>query len=181
MFSQQSKAERYATPGILGRVTQAISHVIQAGDHAVSRAGEQVREAMGHPLKPFPVAHVAGGAYPVPVGQPLSAQETLMMREEYLPLGIAGLPPATLQNAHRFLTLLPTSLPMPETRRQGAGKVALEWCGCEARRFSVVIGPDGMLIYSARLGPKGRLDGAEPITNQLSPIVKHVIRQLQAA
>jgi hypothetical protein len=36
-----------------------------------------------------------------------------------------------------------------------------------------------MLIYSARLGPKGRLDGAEPIANQLSPIVTHVIRQLQ--
>ena len=95
-------------------------------------------------------------------------------------LGIAGLPPATLQNAHHFLTLLPTWLPMPETRRHGHGQVALEWSGNGARRFSVVIGQDGMLIYSARLGPKGRLDGAEPIGNELSPIVTHVIRQLQA-
>ena len=103
-----------------------------------------------------------------------------MLREQYLPLSIAGLPQATVQNAHRFLTQLPTWLPMPETRRQGHGQVVLEWCGHEARRFSVVIGPDGMLIYSARLGPKGRLDGAEPISCQLSPIIKHVIRQLQA-
>lgn len=185
MFSHQSKAERCAPgtmgrAGIIGRVTQALSSVIHAGDHAVTRASEQVREVIGHPLKPFPLAHVAGGAYPGAASQPLSAQETLMMREQYLPLGIAGLPAATLQNAHRFLTLLPTWLPMPETRRQGTGQVSLEWCGCEARRFSVVIGSDGMLIYSARLGPKGRLDGAEPITHQLSPILKHVIRQLQA-
>lgn len=180
MYSPQRKTASSA-PGIMGRFTQVISSVLHAGDSAVARAGEQVREVMGHPLKPFPLAHVAGGTYPGTSGQPLSEQETQMMREQYLPLGIAGLPPETLQNAHRFLTLLPTWLPMPETRRQGAGQVALEWCGCEARRFSVVIGPDGMLIYSARLGPKGRLDGAEPITNQLSPIVKHVIRQLQAA
>ena len=135
---------------------------------------------MMHPLKPFPLAHVAGGTLPTGSGQALSAQETLMMRDEYLPLGIAGLPQATLQHAHRFLTQLPTWLPMPETRRQGYGQVALEWSGPDACRFSVVIGTDGMLIYSARLGPKGRLDGAEPIGNQLSPIVKHVIRQLQA-
>ena len=135
---------------------------------------------MMHPLKPFPLAHVAGGTLPTSSGQALSAQETLMMRDEHLPLGIAGLPQATLQHAHRFLTQLPTWLPMPETRRQGHGQVALEWSGHDACRFSVVIGTDGMLIYSARLGPKGRLDGAEPIGNQLSPIVKHVIRQLQA-
>lgn len=179
MFSQQSKGVRF-TPGILGRFGQAVSHVIHAGDQAVARAAGQVREAMGHPLKPFPVARVAGGAYAGSASQPLSAQETLMMREQYLPLGTAGLPPATLQYAHRFLTLLPAGMPTPETRRQGAGQVALEWSGNDARKFSVLIGPDGMLIYSARLGPKGRLDGAEPISNQLSPIVKHVIRQLQA-
>jgi hypothetical protein len=178
MFSQQSKGARFA-PRILGRVGQGVSYLLNAADQAVARAGAQVREAMVHPLKPFPVAHVAGGSYPGVVGQPLSAQETLMMREQYLPLGIVGLPPATLQYAHRFLTLLPAWLPMPETRRQGAGQVALEWSGNDARRFSVLIGPDGMLIYSARLGPKGRLDGAEPISNQLSPIMKHVIRQLQ--
>ena len=52
---------------------------------------------------------------------------------------------------------------MPETRRHGHGQVALEWHGDSSRRFSVVIGPEGMLIYAARLGSRGRLDGAEPI------------------
>jgi hypothetical protein len=179
MYSQENKETGFVS-GVLGRVAQAVSSVVHAGDQAVTRAGAHLREAMVHPLKPFPLAHVAGGTAPVSTGQLLSVQETLMMREEHLPLGIAGLPQATLQNAHRFLTQLPTWLPMPETRRQGHGQVALEWLGRDACRLSVVIGQDGMMIYSARLGPKGRLEGAEPIANQLSPIVKHVIRQLQA-
>ena len=177
MFSQQSKSGA-SGPGFLGRVVQMLSGVVRAGDQAVERAGTHMREAMVHPLRPFPLAHVAGAAG-MP-SQAMSAQETLMLRDQYAPLGIAGLPPATLQHAHRFLTLLPTWLPMPEARRHGHGQVALEWSGNDARRFSVLIGQDGMLIYSARLGPRGRLDGAEPISSQLSPIVTHVIRQLQA-
>ncbi len=178
MTSQQTKCGP-SGPGILGRVAQIMAGVVRAGDQAMVRAGAQVREAMVHPLKPFPLANVAGGAGLGLPGQAMSAQETLMIREQYKPLGIAGLPPATLQHAHRFLTLLPTWLPMPDTRRHGQGQVALEWIGHDARRFSVLIGQDGMLIYSARLGPRGRLDGAEPIGNQLSPIVTHVIRQMQ--
>ncbi len=177
MSSQQNKRAS-SSPGFLGRAAQALSGLVQAGDHAVQRAGAQVREAMVHPLKPFPLAHVAGGLSVGASSQVLSAQETLMMREQHIPLGIAGLPQATLQNAHRFLTLLPTWLPMPETRRHGQGQVALEWSASDARHLSVLIGADGMLIYSARLGAKGRLDGAEPISGQLSPIVTHVLRQL---
>ena len=177
MFSQQSNSGPSGR-GLFGAFARMLSGAARAGDQALVRAGTQVREAMGHPLRPFPLVHVAGGAGAS--SQTLSAQETLLMREHYPGLGIAGLPPATLQHAHRFLTLLPTWLPMPETRRHGHGQVALEWAGNDARRFNVLIGQDGMLIYSARLGPRGRLDGAEPITNQLSPIVTHVIRQLQA-
>jgi hypothetical protein len=177
MHSQESRNGR-AGRGVLGSFVRMFSGVARAGDQVAARAGAQFRAAMGHPLRPFPLAHVAGTAGAA--SQALSAQESLAMREQYPGLGIAGLPPATLQHAHRFLTLLPTWLPMPETRRHGHGQVALEWSGNDARRFSVLIGQDGMLIYSARLGPKGRLDGAEPIANQLSPIVTHVIRQLQA-
>jgi len=178
MSSQESK-NRQSSRGLFGAVVRLLYGVTRAGDHAVSRVGAQMREAIGHPLRPFPLAHVAGGAAGV-AGQSLGAQESLSPREQYPGLGIAGLPPATLQHAHRFLTLLPTWLPMPETRRHGHGQVALVWSGNDARCFSVLIGQDGMLIYSARLGPNGRLDGAEPIGNQLSPIVTHVIRQLQA-
>jgi hypothetical protein len=180
MHSHENKEAGFVS-GMLERVAQAVSGVVHAGDQAVSRASAHLRDAMVHPLRPFPLAHVAGGTSPMTGGQPLSAQETLMMREQYLPLGIAGLPQATLQNAHRFLTQLPTWLPMPETRRQGQGQVMLEWSGRDACRFSVVIGQDGMMIYSARFGPKGRLDGAEPITDQPSPIVGHLIRQLQVS
>jgi len=177
MSNQHSKNGRSGR-GILSAVVRMLHGVVRAGDQAVARAAAQVREAIGHPLRPFPVAHVAGAASAA--SQSFLPQETLVMREQYPGLGIAGLPPATLQHTHRFLTLLPTWLPMPETRRHGHGQVALEWSGNDARRFSVLIGQDGMLIYSARLGPRGRLDGAEPIGSQLSPIVTHVIRQLQA-
>jgi len=177
MSSQESKNGRSGR-GFFGAVVRLVHGVARAGDQAVARVGAQLREAMGHPLRPFPLVHVAGAAGVA--GQSLNPQESPSMREQYpAGLGIAGLPPATLQHTHRFLTLLPTWLPMPETRRHGHGQVALEWSGNDARRFSVLIGQDGMLIYSARLGPKGRLDGAEPIGNELSPIVTHVIRQLR--
>ena len=67
---------------------------------------------------------------------------------------------------------------MPDTRRHGHSQVQLEWSG-QGGHFSVLIGSDGMLIYSARLGAKGRFDGAEPVSDQLSPVVAHVLRQLQ--
>lgn len=177
MVSQERKQAGFVARAV-GRVVQVVSGMAQAGSQVVTRAGAHLRAVTIHPLRPFPLAHV-GGLAAGPAAQVLTAQEALMMREAYRPLGIAGLPQATLQHAHRFLTQLPTWLPMPETRRQGQGQVALEWTGHGACRFSVVIGPDGMLIYSARLGPKGRLDGAEPISGQLSPIIRHVIRQLQ--
>jgi hypothetical protein len=176
MSSQHKEAA--AGRGILGVIARMLTGAARAGDQALARAGSQMRQAVGHPLRPFPLAHVTSAAGAA--SQVFGAQETLIMREQYPGLGIAGLPPATLQHTHRFLTLLPTWLPMPETRRHGHGQVAMEWTGNDARRFSVLIGQDGMLIYSARLGPRGRLDGAEPIGEQLSPIVTHVIRQLQA-
>jgi hypothetical protein len=134
---------------------------------------------MVHPLKPFPLVHVASGVGAGACSQRISAQDTQRIREHHHPFGIAGLPPATLRNAHAFLTLLPTWLPMPESRRHGHSQVTLEWSGDGGRHFSVQIGQDGMLIYSARLGTKGRFDGAEPVSDQLSPVVTHVIRQLQ--
>ncbi len=155
-----------------------ICSAAQAGNQLLMRANGQLREALVHPLKPFPLAHVAGG---VGTGstQRISAQDTLRLRDHRHPSGIAGLPPATLKNAHAFLTLLPTWLPMPEMRRHGHSQVQLEWDGQGGRHFSVLIGSDGMLIYSARLGAKGRFDGAEPVSDQLSPVVAHVLRQLQ--
>lgn len=179
MTSQQSKQGIWAFERWLNRITAAFAHVVHVGDHAVLRAGAQVREAIGHPLKPFPFAHVTACEAGTSPSLPISAQETRLMREHQHPLGIAGLPSATLQQTHAFLTLLPTWVPMPETRRHGHGQVALEWSGQGARKLCVLIGQDGMLIYSARLGAQGRLDGAEPISDKLSPIMSHVIGQLQ--
>lgn len=179
MSSQQRKPRLSPLDRLLHRVAEGFAHVVHAGDLAVLRAGAQMREAMVHPLKPFPLAHVTSGVGTTSSGSAISAHETQLLREHHHPPGIAGLPPATLQHTHAFLTLLPAGLPMPETRRHGQGQMALEWSGEGARKFCVLIGQDGMLIYSARLGVKGRLDGAEPISDQLSPIVSHAIKQLR--
>lgn len=180
MPSQQIKPRYSPLHRWLNGAVESIGSVVQAGDRMVDRAAAQWREAALHPLKPFPLAHVTGGVVGGASSHAISPQETLMMREHRHPPGIAGLPPSTLQYAHAFLTLLPTWLPMPDTRRHGHGQVALEWSGHGAGTFNVLIGQDGMLIYSARLGAKGRIDGAEPIGEQLSPIVTHLIRQLRA-
>ena len=179
MSSQQSKSTRSPLYRLVKRGVEALGGVVRAGDRMMMRAGTQVREAMVHPLKPFPLAHVTVGVVGGGSSQAISPQETLMMREQHHPLGIAGLSSATLQNAHAFLTMLPTWLPMPETRRHGHGQVALEWSGDGGCTLNVRIGQDGMLIYSARLGARGRLDGAEPIGEQLSPVVMHLMRQLR--
>ena len=180
MSSQPNKQRHSPLYRLLNGTVQAIGSVVRAGDQVMLRATAQFRQAVLHPLKPFPLAHVAGGAVGGATTQSISAQETQMMREHHHPLGIAGLPSATLQHAHAFLKLLPVWLPMPETRRHGHAQVALEWTGDGGSRLSVLIGHDGMMIYSARLGVRGRLDGAEPIGEHLSPILMHVIRQLNA-
>jgi|SRR5690606_19338262 len=179
MSSQRSHRRPSSLSRWLSFPYDLVSSVAQAGSRLLMRASGQWREALVHPLKPFPLAHVASGVGTGIPSQRISAQDTMRMRDHRHPFGIAGLPPATLQHAHAFLTLLPSWLPMPETRRHGQSQVQLEWSGPGGRHFSVLIGPDGMLIYSARLGAKGRFDGAEPVSDQLSPVVTHVLRQLQ--
>lgn len=178
MSSQPIKHPRSLLYRFLNWMVQAAGSAFQAGEQVIARAGTQLRGVMLHPLRPFPLAHVTG-VVGASSSQLISAQDARKMREQHHPLDIAGLPEATLQNTHCFLTQLPAWLPMPETRRHGNDKVALEWFADGARRLNVLIGQDGMLIYAARLGAKGRLDGAEPIGDKLSPVVTHVIRQLR--
>lgn len=178
MSCQASQPRRSLPYRFLNGMLQSVGSAIQAGEHIIARGGAQLRGAMLHPLRPFPLAHVTG-VVGASSSQLISAQDARKMREHHHPLDIAGLPQATLQNAHCFLTQLPAWLQMPETRRHGNDKVALEWSADNARKLNVMIGQDGMLIYSARLGAKGRLDGAEPIGDKLSPVVTHVIRQLR--
>ena len=178
MFSRSAQPRRSLLYRSLNRVVQTVASMVQATDRAMVRASAQVRQVLVHPLRPSPLIHVAAGGGTNSSNQAISAQETLMLREHHHPLGIAGLPPATLQHAHAFLKQLPVWLPIPQTRRHGQCQVALEWAGEGDSRLSVRIGRDGMIIYSARLGARGRLDGAEPIGEDLSPVLNHVIRQL---
>ena len=136
----------------------------------------QLRDIVFSPLRPIPFAHVSASGNACGLAYP-SAPDTAFLRER-----IQEPPPVSapaLQHAHRLMSLLPAWLPMPETRRNNQGQVVLSWQGEHSRHFSVIVAADGMLIYSARLGGRGRFDGAEPIGHQLSPIIVHAIEQLR--
>ena len=99
-------------------------------------------------------------------------------RDFYRELAALDLPPRTLRAVHAFVATLPSWLAPPLARRCSDASVELSWTGAGGRRFLAKIDGGGMIIYSARLGDRGRIDAAEPVGDRLSPIVLHAIRQL---
>ena len=140
----------------------------------------QAREAILTPLRPFPLAHVAGAA-PGFGAQFAGGPETIPLREPSVSPSAAPISVSALQHAHVLMSQMPAWLTMPETRRNQQGQVVLCWQGDQGRQFQVVVDADGMLIYTARLGNRGRFDGAEPIGQQLSPIIMHAVERLHEA
>jgi hypothetical protein len=90
----------------------------------------------------------------------------------------APLPEVVLRHARDFLRVLPGSLPEPVMSRDDDGALAFEWAGENARSLKVRIGADGMLVYSARLGLRRRVSGAEPLGDELPPLIRHAIQQV---
>ncbi len=137
----------------------------------------QAREAILTPLRPFPLAHVAG-ASPGFGAQFIGGPETVPLREPAVSPSTSPISVSALQHAHLLMSQMPAWMTMPETRRNQLGQVVLCWQGDQGRQFQVVVDSDGMLIYTARLGNRGRFDGAEPIGLTLSPIILHVVERL---
>jgi hypothetical protein len=152
---------------------------------AVDRLSAQLRAAIYGPLRPFPLARVpvsatqGGGSYAGPIDTEGPATRTVLHpRDFYRDLAKLDVPSSTLRAVHAFIATLPSWLAPPLARRRGENQIELQWNARDARYFRAVIGHDAMVIYSARLGERGRLDGAEPVGERLSPIVMHAIRQL---
>lgn len=161
-------------------------------DAAVERQGwlgrltTQWRIVAGTPLRPQPMSTLAvigngatlslsGGE---PTTEPITFRQPIQARDFYRELSALELSPKTLRSVHAFVATLPSWLAPPVARRCSDASVELSWVGAGGRRFLAKVDGSGMVIYSARLGDRGRLDAAEPIGERLSPIVLHAIRQL---
>jgi hypothetical protein len=92
----------------------------------------------------------------------------------------APVPEAVLKYARDFLRVLPSNLPEPVVKRDDDGALAFEWVGANARLLTVRLGRDAMLVYAGRLGPRRRVSGAEPLGEELPPMIRHAILQVAA-
>ena len=151
-----------------------------------TRLTAQWRIVAGTPLRPQPMSTLAvignGGSLTFPAAEAtaevIGYRQPVLVRDFYRELSALDLPPKTLRAVHAFVATLPTWLAPPMARRFSDAGVELSWIGAGGRRFLAKLDGGGMVIYSARLGDRGRLDAAEPISDRLSPIVLHAIRQL---
>jgi len=92
----------------------------------------------------------------------------------------APVPELVLKYARDFLRVLPSTLPEPLVTRDDDGALAFEWVGANARMVRVRLGADGMLVYSGRLGVRRRISGAEPLGDELPPMIRQTIQQVTA-
>lgn len=170
----------------LSTPTSAKEPSARPGPDAVDRLSAQLHAAVYGPLRPFPLVRVPAPAVSGGSGHAAAVHEadgqalrpSLHPRDFYQDLAKLDVPSATLRAVHAFIATLPSWLAPPLARRRGETQIELQWNTRDARYFRAVIGHDAMVIYSARLGERGRLDGAEPVGERLSPIVMHAIRQL---
>lgn len=90
-------------------------------------------------------------------------------------------PPVPLRlvcHAREFLRLLPVSAPVPRAVADDQGLLSFEWTGSNARRLVVMVSEDGMLVYSGRLGPRRRISGAEPLSDELPHTIRQSLRDV---
>lgn len=91
------------------------------------------------------------------------------------------LPEQVLRQARDVLRVLPGTLPEPVVTRDDDGSLVFEWVGDATRVLKIRICGDGMIVYTARLGARRRVSGAEPIGGTLSPLLLEAIQQVSAA
>ncbi|MGE0314579.1 MAG: hypothetical protein AB7P21_23430 [Lautropia sp.] len=151
----------------------------------LERIGAQWRSVTDGPLRPFPIGHLpapmqagAAAGRETAIFDAGAGQRPMHAHDFYRALARIDAPAGTVRAVHAFVATLPSWLAPPTAHRHGEGQVELQWQVRDGRFFRAVIGPDAMVIYSARLGERGRIDGAEPIGDRVSPIVMHAIRQL---
>jgi len=87
-------------------------------------------------------------------------------------------PLQVLHYAREFVRLLPISVDVPVVQASSDGLLSFEWSGSNARKLSVTVTADGMLVYSGRLGPRRRVSGAEPLSTDLPAMIRQSLQDV---
>jgi hypothetical protein len=90
-------------------------------------------------------------------------------------------PAPVVHFARELLRQLPPSAPDPKLVRDNEGSLSFQWFGSNERSLTIRVNPDGMLIYSGRLGMRRRISGAEPLTDDLPQVIRQAIKEISAA
>jgi hypothetical protein len=85
----------------------------------------------------------------------------------------------TYHLAHRFLTALPLSIPVPSIGAEPDGHITVEWYRSAQRTLSVSISPNGELHYAALLG-SAKTCGTEPFVGDVPKVISDLIDRATA-
>jgi hypothetical protein len=88
------------------------------------------------------------------------------------------LPLKLIHHAREFVRMLPAGAPVPVPTTDDNGQLSFQWTGAHARHLLVVVSEDGMLVYSGRLGPRRRINGAEPLCDELPAPIRQSLRDV---
>jgi hypothetical protein len=123
----------------------------------------------------------------ITVGEPKrTAQEALdaayatAQVEDWDGEGSARVEPSTYVYASQFLRLLPSTIPVPEIAADTDGEILFEWDLGRRRVFSVSVGRDGTLTYTALFGYT-KTHGTEHFREALPAVISNCFGRLVAS
>lgn len=84
----------------------------------------------------------------------------------------------TFENARRFLSILPASLPVPDVMAEPDGEIAFEWRAPNKSVFSVSVGQADTIAFAGLFGYGSKQHGTEPFDDTIPPVVLNAIRRV---
>lgn len=95
-------------------------------------------------------------------------------------MGSAAVEPSTYLYAREFLSLLPSTAPMPEVSVDRDGEISFEWDYGPRQVFSVSVGRDGTLTYAGLFG-YSKTHGVEHLREALPVAISHNLERVAAS
>jgi hypothetical protein len=84
----------------------------------------------------------------------------------------------TFENARRFLSILPSSVPVPDVMAEPDGEIAFEWRAANKSVFSVSVGEADTIAFAGLFGYGSKQHGTEPFDDTIPPVVLNAIRRV---
>lgn len=142
---------------------------ILASDHGLSEDAKLIRRQVVEVHREM----TAGVSITAPHRETLRAlQETLAEATEsdWDGYGARPVSPSTAVRAHRFVSLLPTTVPPPDVGADPNGRLHFEWRAGPGRAFVVSVGPSDVIHYAALFG-RSKAHGTEELSDELPQAV----------